>query len=169
MNETSENNRKLQIGYEAPDFTLPTHNEGELNLAWYRGRHNVVLVFYPGDWTPACSVQVPGYQENIGFFNDCNCQLLCVSVDSIPCHIAWARSCGDFSFPLMSDYFPHGQVSEKYGVLSSKGYAERSVFLIDINGIIRFIDRYGLEEVPETIDLFDQMAKLASQTAAGHD
>ena len=169
MNETSENNRKLQVGDQAPDFTLLTHNEGELNLGWYRGRHNVVLVFYPGDWTPACSVQVPGYQENIGFFNDCNCQLLCVSVDSIPCHIAWARSCGDFSFPLMSDYFPHGQVSKRYGVLSSKGYAERSVFLIDINGIIRFIDRYGLEEVPETIDLFDQMAKLASQSAAGHD
>ena len=169
MNETSENNCKLQVGDQAPDFTLLTHNEGELNLGWYRGRHNVVLVFYPGDWTPACSVQVPGYQENIGFFNDSNCQLLCVSVDSIPCHIAWARSCGDFSFPLMSDYFPHGQVSEKYGVLSSKGYAERSVFLIDINGIIRFIDRYGLEEVPETIDLFDQMAKLSSQTRAGHD
>ena len=169
MTKTSENKRKLQVGDEAPDFTLPTHNEGELNLGWYRGRHNVVLVFYPGDWTPACSVQIPGYQKNIEFFNDCNCQLLCVSVDSIPCHMAWARSCGDFSFPLMSDYFPHGQVSKRYGVLSSKGYAERSVFLIDINGIIRFIDRYGTEEIPETIDLFGQMAKLNSQTRAGHD
>lgn len=169
MNETSENNRKLQVGDQAPDFTLLTHNEGELNLGWYRGRHNVVLVFYPGDWTPACSVQVPGYQENIGFFNDCNCQLLCVSVDSIPCHIAWARSCGDFSFPLMSDYFPHGQVCEKYGVLSSKGYAERSVFLIDINGIIRFIERYDLEKIPETTGLFEQMVKLSGQNKAGND
>ena len=169
MNESSENNRQLQVGDEAPDFTLPTHNEGELNLVWYRGRHNVVLAFYPGDWTPACSVQIPGYQENVGFFNDCNCQLLCISVDSVPCHIAWASSFGDFSFPLMSDYFPHGQVSRKYGVLSEKGYAERSVFLIDINGIICFIDRYGFEKIPETIDLFDQMAKLNSQTAAGRD
>ena len=54
-------------------------------------------------------------------------------------------------------------------MLSEKGYAERSVFLIDIDGIIRFIERYDYEEIPETIDLFDQMAKLDSQTAAGSD
>ena len=169
MSNSLQNTRPLKVGDEAPDFTLPSHNEGELKLSWYRGRHNVVLVFYPGDWTPVCSAQIPGYQQHIEFFNDCNCQLLCVSVDSIPCHIAWASSFGEFSFPLMSDYWPHGKVAGNYGVLSEKGYAERSVFLIDINGIIRFIERYDYEEIPETIDLFDQMAKLFSQTTTGHD
>lgn len=169
MSNSTQNTRPLQVGDEAPDFTLLTHNEGEQNLGWYRGRHNVMLVFYPGDWTPVCSAQIPGYQQHIGFFNDCNCQLLCVSVDSVPCHIAWASSFGEFSFPLMSDYWPHGEVSKKYGVLSERGYAERSVFLIDINGIIRFIERYDLKEIPETINLFDQMAKLSSQTSTDRE
>jgi peroxiredoxin (alkyl hydroperoxide reductase subunit C) len=169
VNDLSEKKRPLQVGDIAPDFSLPTHNEGELNLRWYRGRHNVVLVFYPGDWTPVCSVQIPEYREHISFFNDCNCQLLCVSVDSVPCHVAWAQTFGTLSFPLMSDFWPHGEVAKKYGVLSDKGYAERSVFLIDISGVIRFIERYDFEQIPETIDLFDQMAKLISQTATGRD
>ena len=121
----------LKVGDPAPDFTLPTHNEGELNLAWYQGRKNVVLAFYPADWTPVCATQVPSYQEVFENFDKYNAQLLCISVDSVPCHIAWARSLGGLSFPLMSDFFPHGGAAKKYGVFTSKGYSGRAVFVID--------------------------------------
>lgn len=151
----------LKVGDEAPDFTLPTHNEGELNLRWYRGRQHVVLAFYPGDFTPICATQVPGYQVVMDKFEKYNAQLLAISVDSIACHAAWAKSLGGLSFPLMSDYYPHGAVSGKYGVLNEKrGYAERTVFLIDLAGKIRWIERLQPFDLPDNEDLFKQLARL---------
>ncbi|MEK7774324.1 MAG: redoxin domain-containing protein [Candidatus Zixiibacteriota bacterium] len=150
----------LKIGDEAPDFTLPTHNEGELNLQWYRSRKPVVIAFYPMDWTPACATHIPGYQVIIDKFEEYKVQLLCISVDSIPCHIAWAKTFGGFSFPLMSDYYPHGKVSQKYGVLNPKGFSDRVIFLIDTNGIIRFIDWVDPAGLPDNIELFRHIMDL---------
>jgi peroxiredoxin len=151
----------LQVGDEAPDFTLPTHNEGELNLRWYRGRKHVVLAFYPGDFTPICATQVPGYQPLMDKFEKYNAQLLAISVDSIACHAAWAKSLGGLSFPLMSDYCPHGAVSRKYGVLNEqKGYAERTVFLIDLAGKIRWIEQLQPFDLPDNEELFKQLGRL---------
>ena len=104
--------RTLKVGDVAPDFTLPTHNEGRLNLHWYRGRKNVVLAFYPGDWTPVCTAQIPEFQSLLEKFNDQSTQVLGISVDSVPCHVAWAKSLGGISFPLMADYYPHGEVAQ---------------------------------------------------------
>lgn len=156
----TEGQVKLAVGDPAPDFTLATHNEGELNLAWYQGRKNVVLAFYPADWTPVCATQVPEYQKNIERFDEFDCQLLCLSCDSVPCHMAWARSLGGLEFPLMADFWPHGEVARKYGVLNRKGYAERTVFLIDKKGIIRWIERLHPADLPNNDDLFEQLAKL---------
>ena len=103
MNEIKKTPDILKVNDPAPDFTLNTHNEGELNLAWYQGRKNVVLAFYPGDWTPVCSNQIPEYQRLLEKFEKNDCQLLCISVDSVPCHKAWAKSLGGLSFPLMAD------------------------------------------------------------------
>ncbi len=155
--------KKLKIGDPAPDFTLHTHNEGELNLAWYQGRKNVVLAFYPGDWTPVCATQVPEYQNIIDEFEKRDIQLLAISVDSVPCHIAWAKSLGGLSFPLMSDFYPHGEVADKYGVLNIKGYSERVVFLIDKQGIIRYIEHVNIAELPDNEALFREANKLNLQ------
>jgi peroxiredoxin (alkyl hydroperoxide reductase subunit C) len=162
MKTTEEKEQRvLSVGDSAPDFTLPTHNEGELNLAWYQGRKNVVLAFYPADWTPVCANQIPGYQSEIETFERHNCQLLAISVDSIPSHMAWAKSLGGLSFPLMSDFWPHGDVARKYGVLTKKGYCERVVFLIDQKGIIRFIDHVPIAELPDNRRLFEELVKLS--------
>lgn len=150
----------LKVGDEAPDFTLPTHNEGELNLAWYEGRKNVVLAFYPGDWTPVCTTQIPGYQALMEEFERLNTQLLGISVDSVPCHRVWARSLGGLSFPLMSDFWPHGAVAERYGVLRDRGVAERAVFLIDMKGIIQYIEVADPTELPDNNALFRKLAEL---------
>lgn len=157
----AEGQVELAVGDPAPDFTLGTHNEGELNLAWYQGRKNVVLAFYPADWTPVCATQVPEYQKNIERFDEFECQLLCLSCDSVPCHIAWARSLGGLQFPLMADFWPHGDVARKYGVFGRRGYAERTVFLIDKAGIIRWIERLHPAQLPDNNDLFEQLAKLS--------
>ena len=163
MKKTTKKQIVLKVGDFAPDFTIPSHSEGELNLKWYRERSNVVLAFYPGDWTPACSSQIPGYEEKSAKFLRYNCQVLGISVDSIPSHKAWAASLGGISFPLLSDYWQHGQISELYGVLSERGFAERTVFLIDINGVIRFIGRYDYDKVPDVDELFRQIEKLDTE------
>jgi peroxiredoxin len=148
------------VGDPAPDFTLPTHSEGELNLAWHQGRKNVLLAFYPGDWTPVCSVQIPGYQSLYEVFEKYDCQPFGISVDSVPCHVAWARSLGGLYFPLMSDYYPHGAVSRKYGVLTDRGWSDRAVFLIDKAGIIRYIERVPPSELPDNQALVAALADL---------
>lgn len=155
----------LRVGQRAPDFTLLTHNEGELNLGWYRGRKNVVLAFYPGDWTAVCAQQIPGLQAVIDRFVALNCQLLAISVDSVQCHQAWAKSLGGLSFPLMSDYYPHGATAAQYGVLSTRGYAERSFFAIDLNGTIQYIDIVPPAEMPEIGRLFEVLAGFPSRPA----
>lgn len=159
--EKVEEKHNIKLNDLAPDFTLRSHNEGELNLAWYQGRKNVVLAFYPGDWTPVCSNQIPEYQRVIETFEKYETQLLCISVDSIPCHKAWARSMGGISFPLMADYYPHGEVAQKYGVFDEKrGYAQRSVFLIDKSGLVRYIEYVDMAQLPDNQKLFTAMAEL---------
>ncbi len=168
MKNPSKKASILKVGDHAPDFTLSSHSEGGLNLKWYEGRQNVVLAFYPGDWTPACSSQIPGYEEKSAKFLRCNCQVLGLSVDSIASHKAWAQSLGGISFPLLSDFWPHGQVSQKFGVLNEKGFSDRTVFLIDTDGIIRFIGRYDYETVPDIEELFHQIEKLDKESTTAH-
>jgi len=151
---------ELKVGDPAPDFTLNSHSDGELNLAWYQSRKNVVLAFYPGDWTPVCASQMPAYQEVFERFEQFDCQLLAISVDSIASHKAWARSMGGLSFPLMADYWPHGEVARKYGILSARGRAERTVFLVDKTGVIRWIERPRPGDLPNNDELFRQLAAL---------
>ena len=161
MSDNEIGSKKLSVNDPAPDFTLPTHNEGELNIAWYQSRKNVVLAFYPADWTPVCSNQIPGYQKDIEIFDQFDCQLFCISTDSVPCHIAWAKSLGGLSYPLMSDFYPHGEVSKKYGVLNSRGYPNRTIFLIDKTGIIRFIEDLEFAQLPDNKILFEELRKLS--------
>ena len=149
-----------EVGDVAPDFSLPSHNEGELNLAWYRGRKNVALAFYPGDWTPLCAAQIPCYHRLIDRFEALECQLLAISVDSVPSHAAWAKSLGGLSFPLLSDFFPHGAVAQKYGVLSPKGFAHRVIFLVDKQGIIRYIERAEPGKLPDNEKLWHELTRL---------
>jgi peroxiredoxin (alkyl hydroperoxide reductase subunit C) len=161
INQSSTSTRNLKVGDIAPDFTLPTHNEGRLNLQWYRGRKNVVLAFYPGDWTPVCTAQIPEYQALLDRFSTLETQVLGISVDSVPCHVAWAKSFGGLSFPLMSDYFPHGETARLYGVLNERGFADRVVMLIDKLGVIRYIENVDLAKIPSTDRLLEELAKLS--------
>ena len=167
MNDKTEQNSGPRVGDLAPDFTLPTHNEGELNLAWYRGRKNVLLAFFPAAWTPVCAAHVPNYQQDIAAFDRLDCQVLGISVDSLPSLMAWAKTLGGLSFPLMSDFWPHGNIAMKYGVLySRKGFAERVVFVIDKEGIIRDIDRVPLAEVPDNKKALAVLSKIEKEYAS---
>lgn len=139
---------KVKAGDPAPDFTLPAVAGGTVTLGAYRGKKNVVLSFVPAAWTPVCSDQWPGYNLARRIFENRNAVLLGISVDNIPTLFAWTGQMGDLWFPVLSDFWPHGAVAERYGVLRSNGVAERAIIVIDRNGIIRYIDVHDINERP---------------------
>jgi len=93
-------------------------------------------------------------------------QVLGLSVDSTPCLKAWADSLGGITYPLLSDFFPHGQVAQTYGVLRPEGKSERAIFVIDKKGIIRYVDVHDIDEQPDNEVLFRILAEIEPEAAA---
>ena len=140
---------KVKIGDVAPDFTLPAVSGGKISLSQYRGKKNVVLSFVPAAWTPVCSDQWPGYNIVKELFDMNNAILLGITVDNLPTLYAWTRQMGKLWFPVLSDFWPHGQVADRYGVLRSDGVSERALFYIDRKGIIRDIQVNDINKRPD--------------------
>ena len=130
---------KVKIGALAPDFTLPAVSGAPVTLSQYRGKKNVVISFVPAAWTPVCSDQWPGYNIVRELFDENDAVLLGITVDNIPTLFAWTNQMGDLWFPVLSDFWPHGAVADRYGVLRTDGVSERALFVIDKEGIIRAI------------------------------
>jgi glutaredoxin len=89
-------------------------------------------------------------------------------VDSTDCLRAWAESLGGITYPLLSDFYPHGQVSQIYGVLRSEGYSARALFVIDKNGIIRYVDVHDINQQPDNEVLFGVLQQLEPGAAASY-
>ncbi len=92
-------------------------------------------------------------------------QVLGISVDSVPCLKAWADSLGSVSYPLLSDFFPHGKVANDFGILRDEGYTERAIFVVDKQGIIRYVDVHDIADQPSNDELFCALAELEPQAA----
>ena len=155
---------KVKVGELAPDFTLPAVRGGKVTLSQYRGKKNVVLSFVPAAWTPVCSGQWPGYNIAQEFFDQNDAILLGISVDNIPTLYAWTKQMcmggGKLWFPVLSDFWPHGSVAQRYGILRSDGVSERALFVIDKKGIIRYIDVHDINERPRLEVLVGELEKL---------
>jgi peroxiredoxin len=155
---------KLKIGDAAPDFALPAVEGGKISLSQYKGRKNVVISFVPAAWTPVCSDQWPGYNISKDLFDKNNSILLGITVDNIPTLFAWTRQMvnpGDkLWFPVLSDFYPHGAVASRYGVLRSEGTAERALFVINKKGIITYIDVHDINLRPPLEDLAKALAEV---------
>jgi len=147
----------LQIGDKAPDFTLSAVDGSKVSLSQYLGKKNVVISFVPAAWTPVCSAQWPAYDVADYVFRDNGAVLLGITVDNLPTLYAWTKELAvnkeKVWFPVLSDFFPHGQVAKKYGVLRSDGVSERALFVIDKKGIIRFIDVHDINDNPPLPEL----------------
>ncbi len=143
---------RLKVGDKAPDFTLPSVEGAAVTIGQYAGKKNVVLSFVPAAWTPVCSDQWPGYNIARNLFDKHEAILLGITVDNIPTLFAWTKQMtgrgGKLWFPVLSDFYPHGKVAEQYGVLRSDGTSERALFVIDKQGIVRYIDVHDINERP---------------------
>jgi len=151
---------KVKVGNRAPDFTLSAISGEKISLKQYQGKKNVVLSFVPAAWTPVCSDQWPGYNIVKDIFDQNEAILLGITVDNIPTLFAWTNQMGKLWFPVLSDFWPHGAVAKKYGVLRSNGVSERALFVIDKKGIIRYIDVHDINKRPPLEDLVTALEKL---------
>jgi peroxiredoxin len=125
----------IAVGDAAPDFTLRNQDGEEVSLSDYRGR-KVMLVFYPGDFSPVCGDQFSIYQEVKPEIEAKGVELVGVSVDSFFAHKAFQEKLG-FDTTLLSDFEPKGEVARAYGSYVEKmGFANRTLVLIDEDGVV---------------------------------
>ena len=133
----------IQVGAQAPDFTLRDQNNEEITLSSFRGQKAVLLVFYPLAFTGICTGELCVVRDDLGSFQNDDVQVITVSVDSPYSHKVFSEREG-YTFPLVSDFWPHGAVAQAYGVFNSdRGIANRGTFVIDKAGVVRFGEMNG--------------------------
>jgi peroxiredoxin len=164
-------NQTPGVGDAAPDFELPALVAGvkqPLRLSAYRGEKNVVLAFYPFNWQETSASQLVSYQVQRPRVLANNAEIVAITVDSIMNTTAWERAIGPFDFSLCSDFWPHGEVSERYGVLRKSGEkpgdgagsSDRVVLIVDRSGTVVFRKTYAQDQVPpveEILTLLEQI------------
>lgn len=139
----------VDVGDAAPDFELPDQSRRQVRLSDHRGDKHVVLVFYPMSFTRVCETEMLGIRDDIGTYQNEDVAVLAVSCDSTATQREWARQKG-FGFPLLADFWPHGEVARRYGVFDERsGVARRGTFIIDKDGIVRFT---VVNDIPEARD-----------------
>lgn len=158
-NSRSES-KTLKVGDVAPDFTLKTGKREDWHLADLRGKKNVVLAFVPFAFSKVCSAQIPSYEAELDRFKEYDTEVVSISEDSHHALNAWAKSMGT-TITNLSDFYPQGKVVDLYGVRHAGGFAERAVFVIDKEGIVRSIEVLNNSgDMPDNEDLFEALRKL---------
>lgn len=156
----SDSKLAVRVGEKAPDFTLPAISGKQVSLKDYFDKKNVVISFVPAAWTPVCSAQWPGYNIARKVFEKRNTILIGITTDNVPTLHAWTTNMGGVWFPVLSDFWPHGETAKKFGVLRSDGTAERALFVIDKKGLLRYIDVHDINVRPPLDELIAELDKL---------
>jgi mycoredoxin-dependent peroxiredoxin len=150
----------ITVGSAAPDFTLKDQSQKEVKLSEFRGKKNVVIVFYPLDWSPTCTNEHMCLVNDMKRFEELDAQVLGVSVDSAWSHKAFAEKMG-IKYPLLADFQPRGAVGEKYGVyLSDKGITGRAIAIVDHSGKIAWFKNYDIPTLPDIKEVSEALSKL---------
>jgi mycoredoxin-dependent peroxiredoxin len=128
----------VDVGDEAPDFELQDQERQPVRLSSFRGRKNVVVVFYPLSFTPTCQGELCAIRDSLPDFDGDDVQTLAVSCDTTAVHKRWAEDQG-YAFPLLADFWPHGEVARAYGVFDEvSGLAQRGTFIVDKQGKVAY-------------------------------
>lgn len=151
---------KVKAGDAVPDFALRSVSGKLIAVKDYFGEKNVVISFVPAAWTPVCSDQWPGYNIVQDIFGANDAVLLGITVDNIPTLYAWTKEMGALWFEVLSDFWPHGAVAEKFGVLRTDGMSERAIIIIDKKGIVRYIDVHNINQRPPLESIVRELEKL---------
>jgi peroxiredoxin len=156
----------LNVGDPAPDFKAGQstgETQGEFQLSAQKGK-NVVLVFYPGDFTPVCTNELALIQQDLAKFAAANAEVVGLSTDTVFSHSAFQKSLGGLGFPLATDRWPYAEIAKSYGVYPPSKHKlafwnDRAIFIIDKNGKIAWSKIYEIGHVP---DIDEVLAALQS-------
>jgi peroxiredoxin len=152
--------RKEQIGNKAKDFALKDQNGKKFTLSQFRGK-KVLLSFHPQAWTDVCAKQMKSLEENKEALDSFNTVALGISVDTIPSKKAWAESLDIKNTPLLSDFWPHGEVAKLYGIFREKnGFSERANIVVDENQKMVFFKVYDIPQLPDMKEIIDFIKSL---------
>ena len=150
----------ISVGTAAPDFTLKDQSQKEVKLSDFKGKKNVVLVFYPLDWSPTCTNEHACFVNDMKKFEQLDAQVMGISVDSAWSHKAYAEKMG-IHYPLLADFNPRGAVAAKYGVyLEDKGITGRAISIIDRNGNLAWHKNYDIPVVPDINEVSQALAAV---------
>ena len=151
----------VEIGHEAPDFTLKSHTGEEVTLSQFRGKKNVVLVFIPFAFTGVCEGELCAIRDDFTPFEAAGAQVLAISTDTGPTLKMWSDQQG-WTFPTLSDFWPHGKVAKAYGAFNDeKGCANRMTVVVDMEGkVVDAFQSGGLGEARPAERYEEAMAKL---------
>ncbi|AXT84601.1 peroxiredoxin [Aeromicrobium sp. A1-2] len=148
----------LDIGSAAPDFTLKNQHGEDVSLSSFRGDKNVVLVFFPFAFSGICTGELCELRDNLGDFESDGAEILAISCDHFFSNRAFADRDG-YKFSILSDFWPHGEVSRVYGTFNEgAGAPNRGTYVIDREGILRWKIENG---IPDARDLSAYRAALA--------
>ena len=149
----------VEVGQQAPDFELKDQHGTPVRLSSFRGKKNVVLVFYPLAFSGVCTGELTAMRDEFPEATRDDVELLTVSVDSGFALRAWSDA-EHFAFSLLSDFWPHGDVARSYGVFDDNlGIATRGTFIIDTDGVVRW---KVVNPVPQARDIADYQKALAA-------
>ncbi len=138
----------VEVGSPAPDFTLKNQHGQDVTLSQLRGR-NVVVLFYPFAFSGICTGELCEIRDNLSAFNDADAEVLAISCDPMFSLRAWSDQDG-YTFSLLSDFWPHGEVARAYGIFQEgPGAAARGTYVIDREGIVRWKIENGLGDARE--------------------
>ena len=152
----------ITVGSTAPDFTLKDQSQKDVKLSDFAGKKNVVLVFYPLDWSPTCTNEHACFVNEMKAFETLDAEVLGVSVDSVWSHKAYAEKMG-IHYPLLADFQPRGAASDKFGVyMADKGITGRAIAIVDRSGKIAWFKNYDIPTLPDIKEVSDALAKVKS-------
>src|SRR5271169_1265201 len=155
----------IAVGNLAPDFTLKDQSQKEVKLSDFAGKKNVVLVFYPLDWSPTCTNEHACFVNEMKAFETLDAEVLGVSVDSVWSHKAYAEKMG-IHYSLLADFQPRGAMAEKYGVyLPEKGITGRSIIIVGKDGKVAWVKNYDIPVLPDLKEVASALEKVKSATA----
>ncbi len=152
--------RKVKAGDRAPDFMLKDQDGNDFTMHNQKGGR-VLLSFHPLAWTPVCTQQMQSLEENFAVFKSLNTLPVGMSVDPVPSKKAWAESIGVKKVPLLSDFWPHGEVAKLFDIFRDKnGFSERANIIVDENGKIALLKTYPLSQLPDINEIIEFIRKL---------
>jgi peroxiredoxin len=155
----------IAVGQTAPEFTLLNQEKKEVKLADFAGKKNVVLVWYPLDWSPTCTNEHICFVNEMKAFETLDAEVLGVSVDSVWSHKAYAEKMG-IKYSLLADFHPKGAMSEKYGVyLADKGITGRAIAIVNKAGKVAWFKNYDIPVVPDLNEVATALGQVKAATA----